>query len=482
MGNIISSEDMYIFWFRNATWKAGVPGTDTQIPFNPIVDSLGIKVPQKVYDLITTANSMYPNIHLDKHMEPSTITFRSYYRDPLLLLTLFTYKGVPTAWTGTNDVITGSFTSRLNVDENIGVQIHLRDVSGGVKHLNLFLDGGKVTGYRWIFNEGDALIEEIDIKFAEITESGCKMDITNGFDDESFNQTGVVQVSSITCLAKASCVEEGYFILYVIDSDLERTRYNVWFDVAGDGVFTASPGVGTDVKCNVSGATDATSVGVIVDTAISALDDVGAENAVGVVTVTNTENGDCIEIADVTSTFTVSTTTKGVVDIDGGWALWDKQLCATKEKVVLTSTCTLTVGGVAIPGLHVKNAVLEIDVDKIMEFVGSSQTVAISYDKVRTPYKATFEGVLKGNNDFTEAIALLSAKTQATVKFLIATNKYMQFTLGVLKDIEGLSIPRAGEPMNVTYVYEGVADSALTFSYTITEGDDPSAMINHTNV
>jgi len=153
MGNIISSENMYIYFFRNATWKAGVPATDTQTPFNPIVDSLGIKVPQKVYDLLTTANSMYPNIHLDKHMEPSTITFRSYYRDPFLLLTLFTYKGVPAAWTATDDVITGTFASRLNVDENIGVQIHLRDVSGGVKHLNLFLDGGKITGYRWIFNK-----------------------------------------------------------------------------------------------------------------------------------------------------------------------------------------------------------------------------------------------------------------------------------------------------------------------------------------
>ena len=42
----------YIYFFTNATFKGGDPSSDKHIPFNPITESTGIKMPERVYDLI----------------------------------------------------------------------------------------------------------------------------------------------------------------------------------------------------------------------------------------------------------------------------------------------------------------------------------------------------------------------------------------------------------------------------------------------
>ena len=290
--NIVSSQDLYIYWCRNATWKSGNPASDTHQAFNPMVESQGLSLPEPIYELLTPVGSMYPTIEVDKHLEPSTVTFRMYYRDPFMLLAMFTYNTVPAAWSGTADVITGSFTkagveNRDDVTNNICVQLHLEDKSGSGNHINLLFDGGKIVGYRWIIEEGKGMIEEVDIKFAEISQNTQAIDITAGFDDSSMDADG----------------------------------------------------------------------------------------------------------------------------LDGGWSLWDGQLCTNKKQVVHASACTLTHSDAAIPGLHVKRATLEIDVPKAMEFVASSKTAAIAYDEKRVPYKATFSGTLKGNNDIDEIIAHLSSKT-----------------------------------------------------------------------
>lgn len=358
--NIVSSEDMYIYWCKNATWKSGDPSSDKHIPFNPMVEKQGIKLPEAIYKLVHVVSDLYPIIDVDQRLEPSTVTFRMYYRDPILLAAMFTYKGLPTAWSGTADVMTFNFSNRDDETPNIAVQLHLEDKSGGGNHVNLLLDGGKITGYRWIIEEGEAMIEEVDIKFAEVSENTQAVDMDAGLDDGSFD--------------------------------------------------------------------DATA------------------------------------------------------GTDGGWSLWDGQLCDDKKKAVHASSCTLTVGGAAVPGLHVQRARLEIDVPKAMKFVASSKTAGIAYDEKRVPYKGIFEGVLKGNNDISEAIAHLSSKTTGTVKFQYATNKYLQFTNGVLKNINDLSIPGAGESMDVSYEYEGAGSSVLTFSWTGNEATDPSNYIDHTDV
>lgn len=482
MGNAITSENMYIFWCRNATWKSGDPDSDRHQAFNPMVEKQSLVFPPQLYKVLTPVSDLSGVIEVDGHQEPSTVTFRCYYRDPFMLLAMFTYNTVPAAWTGTGDVITGAFTNRNNETKNICVQIHLEDKEN-YRHIDILLDGGKITGYRWIIEEGEAMKEEIDIKFAEIEEVVHLIDIDDGFDDASFNRTGAAQVSTAVAVAASSITNNTYFTLQGISAAFARTDYHVWFNKDAGGVDPAPSG-STAIEVAVTTGQTAQQVSDAITAAITAKDDFGAANGGGTsttITVTNANNGDCKPIADYNSGLTVATTTYGALAQDGGWSLWDGQLCDSKKKGVHASSCTLTVGGAAVPGLHVQRARMEIDVPKAMKFVASSTTAGIAYDEKRMPYKAIFEGTLKGNDDISEEIAALSSKTKGTAKFQYATNKYMQFTNAVLKEISDKGIPAAGESMDVSYEYEAAGSSVLSFSWTGNEATDPSNHINHTD-
>ena len=481
MSTVLTSKKMYIYWMHNTTWKSGVPATYKHIPFNPITESQGIKVPQRIYDLLRTSDSLYPTIELDKQLEPSTITFKTYYRDLFMMLTVFTKKTVTAAWTGTADVITGDFTDDNCVDENLAVQLHIHDNSGSNKHIDLFLDGGKITGYRLNAEAGGALMEEYDIKFAEITEGTAYYpDMDDGLDDGRFNQTGVKEVSTITAKAAASITTNKYFFIYGANGTGDKTKFHVWFNKDGAGVDPAPTGSTAIVVAITTGQ----AAGVVATAIGAALDAASAYFGTPViadplVTVTQANNGDIPDIVDVDSGLTVATTVQGKTTYDGGWSLWDGQLIDSAEKVVLASNLTLTVGSVAPVGLQVKSFSLEIDVDKVMEFVMSSMTAGVSWEDVRGPWKGSITGQLSGNDAFAQALAQVSSKTKSTFKLEIATDKYIQFTNAILKNIDGLSIPKSAEPIEVTYEYEGAALSALSCSWTGNEATDPSAYINH---
>lgn len=311
MSCVIQGVDSFIYWIRGATYKGGVLLTDEHHPFNPLIEFSNPLV-HYTQEFVTTSDKLAPNIVFDKQMELGSTTVRCYFRDPFLLLTMFTHKTVPAVWTQTADVITGDFTNQLNRDKNIGVMVHSHDPSGNCKHVDMFFDGGEVTGYRLMYEQGNALFEEADIQFAEMTQDIEPVNIDDGFDDGSFDKSGAAEVSTVVCKAKADITNETYFKLYVITAAFEQTTYNIWFDVTGDGVFATSPGIGTDVKCDISGAGNATTVGVIVDAAISGISaDVGAENAVGTVTITNVNEGSVTDIVDVDSGLTVAVTTQG---------------------------------------------------------------------------------------------------------------------------------------------------------------------------
>ena len=172
----------YLYFIRNATFQAGDPSSDTQQPFNPIVESQGIKMPERVYELITPVSSFYPQIEVDKNLEPSTLTFRSYFREPFPMLPMFTHKELPSVWTGTSDTITANFSARDGVDNNIGVQLRLPDPSGS-NHVDLLFDGGKITEFRLVGEAQGAVMEEIDIKFSEITQNTQALNLDAGFAD-----------------------------------------------------------------------------------------------------------------------------------------------------------------------------------------------------------------------------------------------------------------------------------------------------------
>ena len=133
----------YIYFCRNSTFKAGDPSSDKHQPINPITESTGIKLPERVYELIAPVSDLYPQIQVDKNLEPTTITIRTYFREPFLLLTIFTYKGVTSNWTGTSNTITANFSNRDNVDNNISIQMRIPDPTSS-NHVDLLFDGGKV--------------------------------------------------------------------------------------------------------------------------------------------------------------------------------------------------------------------------------------------------------------------------------------------------------------------------------------------------
>ncbi len=176
----------YLYFMRSTTFKGGDPSSDEQQPFNPIAEATGIKMPERVYELIAPVSDLYPQIEVDKNLEPSTLTFRSYFREPFPMLPLFTHKELPSIWTGTSDTITANFSSRNGVDANLAVQLRLPDPVSS-NHIDLLFDGGKITEYRWVGEAQGAVIEEIDIKFSEITQNTQAMVIDSGFHDSSFD-------------------------------------------------------------------------------------------------------------------------------------------------------------------------------------------------------------------------------------------------------------------------------------------------------
>ena len=351
----------YIYFCRSTTWKSGTPDADTQQPFNPITEATGIRLPQRIYDLLAPVSSLYPVLEVDKNLEPTTVTFRCYFRDPFLMLAMFTHKELPSSWSGTSDTITGNFSDIDDVDNNIAVQLRLPDPTGGSNHVDLLFDGGKIVEYRWIGEESGAVIEEIDIKFAEISENTEAIDIDDGFDDGAFDGSGN----------------------------------------------------------------------------------------------------------------------------DGGWALWDGDTFSSAKEVLLTKDVTIEIGGVAPSGLQIQSWQLTIPIPVAMEFVASSQVAGIIYEEVRGPYELELNGKLSGNQEISEAISTLASKTKATAKLEYSPsplNKYFQFTNAVLKEIDGLSIPKAGATVDVTYRYEGAGSSVLTYIWTGSETTDPSSFVKHSAI
>lgn len=350
----------YLYFIRSSTFKGGVPASDKHQPMNPITDSTGIKLPERIYDLIAPVSDLYPQIEVDKNLDPSTVTFRGYFRGPFMFLTAFTHKQLPSSWTGTSDTILANFSTRNNVDNNIGVVLRLPDPVGS-NHIDLFFDGGKIVEYRWVGEAQGAVMEEIDVKFSEITEETSPVDIDDGFDDGSFDS----------------------------------------------------------------------------------------------------------------------------IALDGGWDKWDINLFPTKEKVLLTKDVTLTIGGSAPVGIKVQNWKLTIPVPHAMEFISSSFVAGIVHEEVRGPWSLEIPGKLEDNQAITEALAELATKTKATAKLEYSASplsKYVQFTNAVLKNIDGLTIPDAGKPIDVTHMYEGAGGSVLTYNWTGSVPTDPSLHINHTDV
>ncbi len=474
----------YGYYGRSAALKAGDPSSDRHQAFNPI---LSLDLPTITYEQEheTTADKLDPNIIYDKQLVPGTISMETRFRDPILMATMLTYKGLPAAWSGTADVMTFNFSSMANKDKNLWFQFHIHDDSGNANHHNLLYDGGEILSYSWVIAAGVALIEEVEVEFVELDKNIQPVDIDAGFDDGSFDQTNVYQVSTILAVAATGITTGKYFTIQGISAAFVRTDYYVWFNKdAGGG--DPAPSDHTAIVVTVTTGDAIQVVSDAITAAITAKPDFGAANGGGTsstITVTNAQYGDCKDIVDVDSGLTVARTTKGALALDGGWSNWDGAYDATKGEVALSKDCIITLGTAAISALDIEECRITIATPKSKYWVQSSLKAQGSFLGKRAPVIATIKGKSTGNNAFTEFLAEIGSKTKATFKIQYGTTKYLQMTNAYYKKSDPLSqLPAAGEAVDVTYEIVASANSVLTGSWTADEATDPSNHINHTDV
>jgi len=488
MTGAIASVGYYILWGRSSTIKGGDRSVDKHQPFNPMLRSIDFPDSMKyVITQVTTCDKLYPNIEFDKELAEGTVRFTCHFRDPMMLATLFTYKGLPTTWTGSGDVMTFNFSTLANRDKNIWVQLHEHDQSGNSNHLDVFLDGGELISHKIIIEVGEPIIEEFEIKFAEInvaTETDstgayiCDMD--DGFDDGSFDQTGVAEITSITCIAKAGISDGDYFKLWAANGTGGWTAYYVWMDTTGGSVTDPAPSGFTSVRCDISGDTTAAQVATTVAAAINGLSGFAASASDEVITATAASEGDVKDCVDVNAGFTISVTTQGVTALDGGWSNWDGAYTSTK--CAMSNDVTITFGGASFADIGIQGLEIEMNVPKEAWRVQSSLMVQDRYLGKRGPWKVSIRGILlKGNVNAAEPSTVIASKTTGTLKVQYGTTKYLQFTNAYTEGFTGDGM-EAGSAKSATFAQQGGADSVLTYSWTADEATDPSNHINHTDV
>jgi len=485
---VLAGKGSNIFWGRSTTFKGGDRSVDKHQAFNPMVAAIDFPESLKyTIEKITTMDKLFPNIEFDKQLEESTVRFNCLFKDPFMLATFFTYKGVPGTWTGSNDTMTFNFSTLANQDKNIWVQMHIHDQSGNSNHIDLFLDGGEIEKYTLTFEQGKPVYESFEIKFVEIniaTETDSTgayaCDIDDGFDDGSFDQTGVAEVTSITCVAAASITTGDYFKIWAANGTGGWTAYYVWFNKSGGGGDPAPSGF-TEIEIAITSETAAqiaTAVGAALDAASDAFGTPAVNDTV--VTVTQASTGDIKDAVDVNAGFTISTTTQGVTAQDGGWSNWDGSYTANQP--ITSDNATPTFNAAAFSDLDVQSSIFELTAGKTRYYQMSSMTAQGSYLNVRTPWKAAMKGLLtKGNVNSAEPVKTIANKTKATMKIAYeSTTKYLQFTNGRVENAS-TGGKEAGNALETTFDLIAGADSVLTFSWTGSEATDPSDHINHTN-
>lgn len=187
---MIVGQGSYIYYGRHTTYKSGDPSSQRHQAFNPMVELIATIVTYEA-TYVVPFSKLDPQIFYDKEIVSVTVTIRTYFRDPIFLATIFTYKGVPAAWTGTGDIMTFNFSTITNWDKDIWIQGHIND-QGGTNHINFLFDGGQTVAYRWIVDGSDGVLyEEFDIEFCEFSVNTQAVDIDDGFDDGSFDDTGI---------------------------------------------------------------------------------------------------------------------------------------------------------------------------------------------------------------------------------------------------------------------------------------------------
>jgi len=105
------------------------------------------------------------------------------------------------------------------------------------------------------------------------------------------------EITTVTCLAKASCVAESSFHFWVDNGAGSQIEYYVWLNVGGaDSDPTES---GTAIEADISGSTTAIDVAEVIDGLIDAKGGVGCDNGgTADLPIINDNNGNVTNISD----------------------------------------------------------------------------------------------------------------------------------------------------------------------------------------
>jgi hypothetical protein len=173
----------FAYWGVEATELAGDPTSDQNIPFNKL-KALAASKPAYTETAETTFDKLLNNIVWTSETTPSSITVTGVFRDPFLLLTLFTKKTVAGTWLTGNGTIAGDFTATTHTD-SIWIQTYLAD-QASTDHIGRLSKGGHVTSYAWIIETGKYLVEEATIACRNWATGTTAMTCNNSFHDQAW--------------------------------------------------------------------------------------------------------------------------------------------------------------------------------------------------------------------------------------------------------------------------------------------------------
>jgi len=196
MVTIYLGKQAYVYLKSESSWNvASVMGngsTQKHVPFNQMKTFVPPK-PKFSETVVYTFESFEPSIIFTPLLNPGEGVIEMFYRDPLVLLRLFTRKVANSggAWLtgGSDNNIVADFVSTAD-EETIAIQYEIED-RDAANEIDRRLDGCEITKYDWVINKGELLMENITIKAAGFADATQDPDIDAGFDGGQFDRTGV---------------------------------------------------------------------------------------------------------------------------------------------------------------------------------------------------------------------------------------------------------------------------------------------------
>lgn len=180
-----ASEKSYHYWgYENSGYKAGDPSVDQNIPFNE-TEKFPPPKGKYTHERKNVYSSRTPKTIFTKALEAGEGPIGPMvFKDPFLLLSIFTHRVVGGVWgTGTGTLL-GDFTD-IDDDLSLWIQYHIHD-QVSTNHLNRLLTGCDITEYKLMMKAGELLMEDATIKSVAFANNTQVMSLADTFHDQEF--------------------------------------------------------------------------------------------------------------------------------------------------------------------------------------------------------------------------------------------------------------------------------------------------------